>query len=665
MPHLDAIEHRAAGLAARTRDRAYVEAFREHRSPPRRPRVHDLERYAADWAPLVPDNAEARAELAHALGGRHRLPRDRVPAIRAALRLDDAAVRAAYQRRYGASLDELFTTRLGLGERARWLVHALAGSLDRLPPFWLTVVLTVAVTLPVSLLGLPIAASAMGALPALALLGVVGLVMSIAMGGLGEAIARSGEVRYRHAFLGGLATQLIGARGSIVLTGTGGVRSAMALLAGWIGLSIGAAEVTHTPRGIWAGLILAAVIVMLTRGAKLALGTVALFGVVATALVLAATALAFLHAGPGNLAHADVPIGGGNAALDQTVGAALGVVLMQYIGSVYLIGIRREVGARDPDASTLAAGAFVGTVVVTVIVGLWLVAVSAAVPAADLRATSGTAIGPLADEIGPAMAVIGGIAALLLLGMNINRAAVAVHQLTLERLSRVAPRLQPLLGLVPVLLLFGIAETLLDVGDASFSSILTISGVVTNVLVGAAIPMLLLLAARRRGELVPERVWQWLGWPPLAWAIVAAAIAALVVVGLFVWDDWGSRSAALAMAVVGAATVWWAARAHAFRPRCVVELVDGRWAVVAGGRTLAVDAELSYDGRDPTRVHASGGALGPGLSGLRVHGDAANGAEEVAVWRAGVEVAGTDVSQPDIDGAWSASVEVGPRGGNR
>ena len=87
--------------------------------------------------------------------------------------------------------------------------------------------------------------------------------------------------------------------------------------------------------------------------------------------------------------------------------------------------------------------------------------------------------------------------------------------------------------------------------------------------------------------------------------------------------------------------------------------------MVAGGRTLAVDAELSYDGREPSRVNAYGGALGPGLSGLRVHGDAANGAEEVAVWSAGVEVAGTDVSQPDANGTWSASVKVGPRGGNR
>ena len=60
--------------------------------------------------------------------------------------------------------------------------------------------------------------------------------------------------------------------------------------------------------------------------------------------------------------------------------------------------------------------------------GLWLVAASAAVPASELHATSGTAMGPLSDEVGPGMAVIGGVASLLLLGMNINRTAVAVTQ---------------------------------------------------------------------------------------------------------------------------------------------------------------------------------------------------------------------------------------------
>ena len=137
----------------------------------------------------MPDEPAARAQLAHALAGRHRLVRDGVPRIRSALGLDDDAVRGAYAAQFGAPLDEVFAARVPVGDRLRWAAHGLVTSLDRLPPFWLTVVMTVTVSLPVSMLGLPVAATAMGPLPALALLALVGLVMSIAMAGLGEGIA--------------------------------------------------------------------------------------------------------------------------------------------------------------------------------------------------------------------------------------------------------------------------------------------------------------------------------------------------------------------------------------------------------------------------------------------------------------------------------------------
>jgi hypothetical protein len=493
-----------------------------------------------------------------------------------------------------------------------------------------------------------------------------------------------------------------------VLTGTAGVRTTMSLLAGWIGLSVTAAEVTHTPRGVWAAVILAGVVLMLTRGARLTLTTVAMVGVVATVLMILASLLALADAGPGDLGHADVPLGGGPEALDPTVGAALGVVLMQYIGSVYLLGIHRAAAPRDPGGRTLAAGAFVGTVGVTLIVGLWLIAASAAVPASELQATSGTAMGPLSDEVGPVMAAIGGLASLLLLGMNINRTSVAVHELVLERLpppreagappgTRSLSRpVRALLALVPVLLVFAVSEITLDLGDASFSSVLTISGVVTNFLVGAAFPVLMVLAARRRGELVPALVWRWIGAPLVAWAIVAGSIVALVAVGLFVWDDWGSRSAALAMAALGALTVSWVIRRRSFRRRCLVELIDdrraggARWALVAGGRPLAADVELAYaggGGDDP--VHAPGGPVRrpDALRGLSVHAPDAAGARQLVVWgqrvnadgspepiaasaqvgAARVTVAadgeGESPPAPLPPGAWSAEVRLGADAG--
>lgn len=666
-------------------------AFEAGEPPPRRPRVHDLERYAAEWTALVPDDPDERARVAHELAARHRLPRRRVTRIRAALGLDTDAVRAAYQARFGAPLDEVFTDRLTPGERVRWAAHAAATSLERLPPFWLTVVLTITVSLPVGLLGLPIAATEIGPLPALALLAFIGVVMSITMGALGETIARSGAVRYRRAFLGELAESLIGSRASAVFTGTAGVRTTLSLLAGWIGLSITMAELTDTPRGIWAGLILVGVLLMLTRGAKLALSTVALFGVFATVLVVVASVLALVNAGPGNLTHADFPLGGGPDALDGTLGAALGVILMQYIGSVYLVGIHRAAAPRDPSAKTLAAGAFVGTAIMTVIIGLWLLGASAAVSADELKATHGTAMGPLAKQIGPAMTVIGGLAMFLLLGMNINRASTAVHGLTLERLPQprepdtpsgkrtLSRRWREVVACVPVLLVFGVAEATLDLGSASFASVLTISGVVTNFLVGAAIPMLMVVAARRHGELVPPRVWRWIGAAPLAWAIVGWSIASLAFVGVWVWNDWGSRSAALAMAALGLATVYWAVRQGAFRRRCVVEFIDdrhgaggSRWAVVAAGRPVEADVELAFADGPPVTAHGASGPVDDpdGLRRLAFSGGERRGAEDVAFWGQRVDPDGTPepteaTTEVDADGSgpWSVAVKLSPPAG--
>jgi hypothetical protein len=201
-----------------------------------------------------------------------------------------------------------------------------------------------------------------------------------------------------------------------------------------------------------------------------------------------------------------------------------------------------------------------------------------------------------------------------------------------------------------VLLVFAVAEVTLDLGDASFSSILTIAGVVTNFLVGGAIPMLLVLAARRRAELVPARVWRWIGTPPLVWAIVGGSLVALVFVGLEVWDDWGSRSAALAMAALGAATVLWAVRRGSFRPRCVVALVDDRrgadkaqWALVSNGRPLEAEVELTYDGAESRSVRGTDGPVEnpDALRAIIVRGATAGDARQIAVWGQRVDADGT------------------------
>ena len=78
--------------AAEERDLAFFEAFALGRDPPLRPTIQDLERYAPQWAPLVPENPSVRAAVAHLLGQKYDFTYQSVPGIRAALGLDEEAV---------------------------------------------------------------------------------------------------------------------------------------------------------------------------------------------------------------------------------------------------------------------------------------------------------------------------------------------------------------------------------------------------------------------------------------------------------------------------------------------------------------------------------------------------------------------------------------------
>ena len=78
----------------------------------------------------------------------------------------------------------------------------LARQIARLPPVWAVVVLFVGLTLPQALLGLPIAAAGIGALPALAIVVVVGALMTLASAAEAEAIVRDREFREGGGYFG-------------------------------------------------------------------------------------------------------------------------------------------------------------------------------------------------------------------------------------------------------------------------------------------------------------------------------------------------------------------------------------------------------------------------------------------------------------------------------
>jgi hypothetical protein len=93
--------------------------------------------------------------------------------------------------------------------------------------------------------------------------------------------------------------------------------------------------------------------------------------------------------------------------------------------------------------------------------------------------------------------------------------------LTAERLPEPSRALAP----VAPLAVFLVGEALLAADAVSFSGILGVAGIATNVLLALALPLLLLLAARRSGDVRPGpgAVVPLFGAPVAVWALVATA----------------------------------------------------------------------------------------------------------------------------------------------
>src|SRR5690606_26741088 len=150
------------------------------------------------------------------LGTKYALPSDAVPRLRDVLGLDTDAVRAAYQRRHGAALDEVFAPRIGPADRLRWAASGVAARLDRLPVFWLAFVLTLIVG--AVNLALPIAVAGVGALPGVAMIVILGVINLVTVVAMVEVVTRSGGIRYGGAFIGTVVADYLGGTASALLS---------------------------------------------------------------------------------------------------------------------------------------------------------------------------------------------------------------------------------------------------------------------------------------------------------------------------------------------------------------------------------------------------------------------------------------------------------------
>src|SRR5438876_1197640 len=180
--------------AARERDLAFVQAFAMGREAPVRLTIHSLERYATQWAHLVPDNPTLRASLARLLSQKYSFTAAAVPGIRGVLGLDQPAVREAHSRLHGRPLETIYAERTTWRARAGWAWAALGGWLDTLSPFWFVFVFTLTPGLPQAIVAFPIAVAAVGPLPGIALNLAAGLLSVVTTAAVVEELVTGRNV---------------------------------------------------------------------------------------------------------------------------------------------------------------------------------------------------------------------------------------------------------------------------------------------------------------------------------------------------------------------------------------------------------------------------------------------------------------------------------------
>jgi amino acid permease len=689
---LFAIENRTASLvvespvvvpivlseeAATQRERVFLEALAQGRDVPVQPTIQDLERYAPDWADLVPDDPGTRAGVAHLLGSKHAFTRDAVPRLRSALGLDTEAVGYAYEGLYGTSLATIYAPRVLPADNLRWAASRLSRRLDTLPAFWLAFVVTLIIG--AVNLALPIAVAGVGALPGIVMIVALGLINLVTVVAMVEVVTRSGSIRYGNAFIGTVVADYLGTTASAILSAALIAFSFGILLIFYIGISTTLADATALPAAVWMILLFLVGLYFLTRGSLNATvaSTIVITGI-NTGLLLVLSALAFSHLQPENLTYVNLPWSGDGSFAPVLLGALIGVILDLYAAHILVAIFGRTLLQRDPTGRSVVRGHAAGILFAIVLNIVWVLAVCGAVAPEVLAVQSSTVLVPLAAVVGPQVQVLGAIFVVLSMGLGLIQFSLALFNLARERIgqrfARGGSRGRFLLSLIPVILVLLVAEWMVLTDTGSFAGILGFLGVMVHSLMSGIFPALLLVASRRKGELIPGVSYRALGHPLVIGGIYLLFISNLFLHGLVIWEHPLQRAGGVLVGLLMVAVTAAMIRRGAFGPRVVVELREDRrragrslLAIIADGQPAAADVRLG-DAVSERRIQGSTADL-PEFATLRSVGiDVPVGrARELKVWAHSISPEGISESLPlrvaVHDGDEKRDVDLGESGG--
>ena len=585
---------------------AYLQAIAMGRESLPPPTIQQIERYASDWAILVPKNPRIRATLAHLMSERYALSFADAPGICEALGLDSEAVQSAYEQLYDAPLESIYAPEVPIAEQLRWGWTSLAKKLDALPPTWMAFMFTLiigGVTLAV-----PIAAASIGAIPSIFLIIFFCLVSMVTITAMAESVTRSGAIRYGNAFIGRVVGDYLGQASSVLITVVLTAFSFGLLLIFYLGISSTLEGSTGLPAEVWLFILFGVGLYFLSRGSlNVTVAFSFLITIINTVLLLIIGMLALGRLNMDYLTYTNLPFLNGESFNPALYGSLIGVIMGLFSAHMMVGVFGKMILERDPSGRALVRGHPAGILVVGLINIFWVVAVNGAVSPSELVAESGTALVPLTAQLGQPVGLLGAIFVVLSMGLGLIHFSIALFNLARERISpqRVESLGRPgtfLVSLSPVILVFAIALWTSITGSGSFAGILGFLGVVVDSLMIGIIPVLLLLASRRKGELVPGVVHHLVGNRLLAIAIIILYLFILFFHGLVIWQSPVAKAAGIITGLLVIGLTFYMLRKQQFAPRMVVELRDDQrdsdqslLALVDSGEYATVDLDLKYD----------------------------------------------------------------------
>ena len=424
----------------------------------------------------------------------------------------------------------------------------LSSKIESLPPFWTAFALTITETVGAGTLALPIAFATVGPLAGVILLVLLGLINLVTVAYLAEASARNGSIRYGSAFVGRLVQDYLGEPASILLRVALFAFCCIVLASYYTGFASTVSAVTGIPAPFWVIVVFGTGLFLILR--KLLVGTLAsalLIGIINISILVFLSVIALSHATSENLLHMEVSFIDGRAFEASHLQLVFGIVLVSYFGHLSVSNCAQAVLRRDPDGRSLKWGTMAAMAVAIVIYCLWSISVGGAVGSEKLLRETGTALVPLAAQVGPEIYVFGVVFAVLGLGMSSVHFGLGIFNMSHELSGCVKKRQErswfqghaaTIASLLPILLVFGYVQWTYFNGTPSFTAPLELLGVILTPVLAGIFPVLLLMASRAQGLAVGgARLPQAASNRLILGFVIFLSFAGLLLHGFVIWDE--------------------------------------------------------------------------------------------------------------------------------